>query len=90
MTALSQVEFNELMSSFQEQGLVKRSNGTHFHTPSGKAVCHAQVILEKALNNYDKLKIIDSLEKRDLSNSDFHKIIDTLIDDFQIRDVVHL
>jgi predicted transcriptional regulator len=74
VTALSQVEFNELMSNFQEQGLVKRSNGTHFHTPSGKAVCHAQVILEKALNNYDKLKIIDSLEKRDLSNSDFHKI----------------
>ena len=74
VTALSQVEFNELMSNFQEQGLVKRSNGTHFHTPSGKAVCHAQVILEKALNNYDKLKIIDSLEKRDLSNSDFHKL----------------
>ena len=82
MTALSQVEFNELMSNFQEQGLAKRSNGTHFHTPSGKAVCHAQVILEKALNNYDKLKIIVSLEKRDLSNSDFHKIVDTLIDDF--------
>ena len=67
------------MSSLQEQSLVKRSNGTHFHKPSGKAVCHAQVILEKALNNYDKLKIIDSLE-----------IIDTLIDDFQIRDVLYL
>ena len=74
MTALSQVEFNELMSNFQEQGLVKRSNGTHFHTPSSKAVCHAQVILEKTLKNYDKLKIIDLLEKLDLSNSDFHKL----------------
>jgi hypothetical protein len=59
------------MSSLQEQGIGKRSNGTHFHTPSVKAVCHAQVILEKALNNYDKLKIIDLLEKRDLSNFDF-------------------
>jgi hypothetical protein len=91
VTALNQVEFNERMSSLEEQGLVKRSNRTHFLTPSGKAVCHAQVILEKALNNYDKLKIIDSLEKRqNFSNSDFHKIVDTLIDDFQIRDVLHL
>ncbi|CAN5186508.1 hypothetical protein BH18THE2_BH18THE2_09760 [soil metagenome] len=91
VTALNQVEFNELMSSLQEQGLVRRSNRTHFLTPSGKAVCHAQVILEKALNNYDKLKIIDSLGKRqDLSKSDFHKIIDTLIDDFQIKDILHL
>jgi hypothetical protein len=91
VTALNQVEFNERMSSLEEQGLVKRSNRTHFLTPSGKAVCHAQVILEKALNNYDKLKIIDSLEKRqNFSNSDFHKIVDTLIDDFQITDVLHL
>ena len=90
-TTLNQVEFNELMSSLQEQGLVKRSNRTHFLTPSGKAVCHAQVILEKALNNYDKLKIIDSLAKsQDLSKPDFHKLIDALIDDFQIRDVLHL
>lgn len=78
------------MSSLPEQGLVKRSSGRHFLTPSGKAVCHAQVILEKVLNNYDKLKIIDSLEKRNLSRTDFHKIIDTLIDDFLIRDVIHL
>jgi superfamily II helicase len=91
VTALSQVELNELMSSLEEQGLVKRSNGTHFLTPSGKAVCHAQVILEKAQSNYDKLKIINSLEKRqNFSRSEFHKIVVTLIDDFHIRDVLHL
>jgi hypothetical protein len=91
VTALSQVELNELMSSLEEQGLVKRSNGTHFLTPSSKAVCHAQVILERALNNYDTLKIINSLEKRqNFSRSEFHKIVVTLIDDFHIGDVLHL
>ena len=64
--------------------------GGIFLMPSGKAVCHAKVILEKVLNNYDKLKIINSLEKRNLSRSDFYKIIDALKYDFQIRDVIHL
>lgn len=91
MTALNQVEFDELMSSLQQQGLVKRMNRRHFLKPVDRAVYDTQTILEKALDNYYKLKIIDSLEKRqDLSKSDFHKIIDTLIDDFQVRDVLHL
>jgi hypothetical protein len=66
--------YSELRLTGTRFSKAKESNGTHFHTPSGKAVCHAQVILEKALNNYDKLKIIDLLEKRDLSNFDFHKL----------------
>ena len=36
------------------------------------------------------LKSSTRWKNENLSNSDFHKIIDTLIDDFQIRDVVHL
>ena len=47
VTALNQIEFNELMSSFPGTRFSKAKQWDAFHTPSGKAVCHAQVNIGK-------------------------------------------
>jgi len=41
--------------------LIKRKNGKHDVTAFGKVIYDTQVTIENAINNYWKLKAIDSL-----------------------------
>jgi hypothetical protein len=71
-------------------GLVKRQNGRYLLTAFGKVIYSAQIDLEtkieNALNNYWKLKAIDSLEMPSIEET--YKVISVLIDNEQIKGIL--
>ena len=48
----------------------------------------SQILIETAINNYWKLKVIDSLEPKDLSEDEYAKVVNTLIDNTKIREII--
>ena len=70
-------------------GIVKRKNGKHFLTAFGKVVYDAQVTIKKAVECYWKLKAIDSIDLSDkITVNERDKLIHTLIDDVEIREML--
>ena len=71
-------------------GLVKRQKGRYLLTAFGKVIYSAQIDLEakieNALNNYWKLKAIDSMELT--SHQERNKVISVLIDNQEIESVL--
>jgi hypothetical protein len=78
------------MSGLIKAGLVKRQRGRYLLTAFGKVIYSAQMSLEakieRALNNYWKLKAIDSLEMPSREEND--KVISMLIDNQEIKDIL--
>ena len=86
-TKLTRKQYYSRMSRMTKAGLVKRKNGKHSLTAFGKVVYEAQTTIENAINNYWKLKAVDSIEISDeLPKEEFNKIVDILIDNHQIKD----
>ena len=84
---LTHSSFDTSMSMLQDQNLIERRNGKNLITFLGKAVYNVRILLEKAVNHYHHLKVIDSIiEKQELSMSEFYKIIDIMIEDYQLKD----
>jgi hypothetical protein len=70
-------------------GLIKRKNGRHTLTAFGKVIYDTQITIENAINNYWKLKAIDSLEmSNDLPVEERKKLIDNLIENNGIREIL--
>jgi hypothetical protein len=87
---LSPASFRTSMCILQDQNLVERRNGKYLITFLGRAMYNVQKLLEKAVNHYYQLKVIDSIrEKQDLSMSEFYKIIDIMIQDYQLKDILN-
>jgi hypothetical protein len=78
------------MSCLIKAGLVKRQKGRYLLTAFGKVIYSAQINLETkidhALNNYWKLKAIDSLEMPSREEKD--KVISVLIDNQEIKGIL--
>ena len=70
--------------------LIKRNNGKYSLTSLGKILYDSHSIIEKAQENYWKLKAIDSLEiaHNTLPQEEHSKIIDTLIDNHEIKEIL--
>ena len=85
---LTRKQFYTRISRLIKIGLVKRSSGKYFLTAYGSVVYDAQKIIENAHANYWKLKAIDSLEvaQDERSVRERKKIIDTLIDDKELKE----
>ena len=89
-TGLTPSSFHTSMSMLQDQNLIERRNGKYLITFLGKAVYNVRILLEKAVNHYYHLKVIDSIiEKQELSMSEFYKIIDIMIEDHQLKDILN-
>ena len=89
-TGLSPSSFHTSMSMLLDQNLIERRNGKYIITFLGKAVYNVRILLEKAVNHYYHLKVIDSIrEKQELSMSEFYKIIDIMIEDYQLKDILN-
>ena len=87
---LTHSSFDTSMSMLQDQNLIERRNGKYLITFLGKAVYNVRILLEKAVNHYHHLKVIDSIiEKQELSMSEFYKIIDIMIEDYQLKDILN-
>jgi hypothetical protein len=65
-----------------KNGLVKRKNGKYFLTSFGKIVYGAQLLIEKAVEQYWALKAIDSLEmsNNNILTEERNKIISILLE----------
>jgi predicted transcriptional regulator len=78
-------------SCMTKVGLIKRVKGKYFLTSLGKVVYEAESMIENALNDYWKLKAIDSLEdtpNMKLPTEEHSKIVDTLIDNQKIKETL--
>lgn len=88
---LTRKQYYSRMSRMIKVGLIKRKNGKYFLTSLGKIVYEAQAMIENALNDYWKLKAIDSLEGAlniELPTEERSKILDTLIDNHHIKEIL--
>jgi len=70
-------------------GLIKRMKGRFSLTSFGVIVYHAQLIVEKGMNNYWKLKAIDSIQSSaEIGEHERMKLIKTIIDDSGIERIL--
>jgi hypothetical protein len=89
-TKLTRKQYYSRMSTLMKAGLIKRMNGKYTLTAFGKLIYYnALIIMENASSRYWKLKTIDSLEMSyDLPVEERKKIIDSFIDNEEIKDVL--
>jgi hypothetical protein len=86
---LSRKQYYSRMSSLRNAGLIKRKKGKYILTAFGKIIYHDLVGMEDAVSNYWKFKVIDSLEmSKDLTAREHKKIIHSLIDNQEIKDIL--
>jgi hypothetical protein len=91
--SLSSKQFYLRISALINAGLVKRDRNRVFSLTSfGKVLYSALSLVELAASNYEKLKAIDSIQAilymdKTAGNESF-KVVDTLIDNRQIKDIL--
>jgi predicted transcriptional regulator len=87
---LTRKQYYSRMSRLVQAGLVKRQKGRYLLTAFGKVIYSAQMNLESkienALDNYWKLKAIDSLEMP--SREETGKVICALIENEEIKSIL--
>jgi len=82
---ITRKQYYSRMSDLVKAGLIMRKNGrNYFLTSFGKVVYEAHILIGKGIQNYWKLKVIDSLiesSSNGLTIEERNKIIDSLIED---------
>ena len=77
------------MDHLSRQGLVARKNGKYHLTTVGQIIYELQNVIGIAVNDYWKLKAIDSLRLQDqLPEDQIAKLIDTLVENQDLRDII--
>jgi hypothetical protein len=85
---LTRKQYYSRMSDFTNAGLILRKNGKYFLTSFGKVVYEAQELIGKAIQHLSKLKAIDSIESSEFPASELSKLVDTLINNSQIKKIL--
>jgi predicted transcriptional regulator len=88
---LTTKQYYSRISKLTKADLIKRKNGKYSLTVLGKIVYEAHTIIGKALNYYWKLKAIESIEVSSsvkIPKEDLSQLINTLIDNQQIKDII--
>jgi predicted transcriptional regulator len=84
-------QYYSRMAKLTKADLVRRKNGKYVLTLVGRIVYDSQLVIGKALNYYWKLQALDSIQTSStagLPKEELSKLIDTLIDDYQIKDIL--
>jgi predicted transcriptional regulator len=88
-TKLTRKQYYSRLSRMTRAGLIRRKNGNYILTTFGRVVYESKVTLDIALNNYWKLKAIDSVEiSNELPKEEQHKLIETLLDNEDLRAII--
>lgn len=85
-TNLSRKQYYSRISAIVDAGLVTRKNKKYYLTSLGKIVYRLQTTTQNALNNYWKLRAIDSFAG--VSEREQEQVIETLIDDENLRELL--
>ena len=87
---ITRKQFYSRLSSLTKAGLVKRKQGKYSMTAFGKVVYDSVRAIENAFNIYWKLKAIDSIGiSNELPKEEYSKIVDALIDNYEIKDMLN-
>ena len=87
--ALTRKQFYTRTSQLLHAGLIHRNKGSFSLTSLGIIVYHAQLIIEAGVNNYWKLKAIDSIESSgEIVEQERVKIIKTILDDNTVQNIL--
>ncbi len=88
-TKLTRKQYYSRLARMTRAGLVRRKNGKYILTTFGKIVYECQLTIANALNNYWKLKAIDSLEtSNELPKEEQQKLIETLLDNQELKEIL--
>lgn len=86
---ITRKQYYSRLSKLINAGLIKRSNGRLILTAFGKLVYQVQKTIEDASANQWKLRAIDSIElSDDLPTEERRKLLESLIDNKQIREIL--
>lgn len=88
---LSLKQYYLRMAKLTKADLIRRKNGRYFLTLMGRIVYDSQMTIGKALNYYWNLQALDSIQTSStagLPKEELFKLVDTLIDDYQIKDIL--
>jgi DNA-binding Lrp family transcriptional regulator len=84
---LSRKQYYSRISAMVKNGLIKRHSGRYYFTALGKVVYCCITIVKNALNNFYDLKAVEVTEAHTkLSNEEFTKLLDALIDNQQVKE----
>jgi hypothetical protein len=83
-------QYYSRMAELIDAGLITRRNGKYLLTSFGKVVYAAQMLIGKALQDFWKLKAIDSIGSsgQGLTLEERSKIIDSLILEDELREIL--
>ena len=83
---LSRKQYYSRVAAMMATGLIKRQSGIYYLTPFGKVIYCCIMIVKSALKNYYSLKAVEYIEGSGFSNEDFSKLVNTLIDNRQVKE----
>ena len=88
-TGLSKKQYYLRTRQLLKTGLIQRNKGRFLLTCLGAVVYHAQLVVEKGVSNYWKLKAIDSIQSSaEIGEHERTKLIKTIIDDSGIESIL--
>jgi hypothetical protein len=88
---LSTKQYYSRISGLIAAGLIKKKQGQYCLTALGKVVYDAYTVMGKALSYYWKMKAIESIQSSaglELAIEDRQLLIESLIDNHQVRDIL--
>ena len=85
---LSSKQYYSKISGMMAAGLIKRKNGRYYLTPFGKVIYCCIMIAKNALEDYYKLKAVESIEGSGLPNEEFDNLVNALIDNKQVKELL--
>jgi hypothetical protein len=88
---LTTKQYYSRISGLMKADLIKKSKGCYSLTLLGKIVYDAHLNIGRALNNYWKLKALDSIQTSaigQLPEEEFMRLADTLLDNHQIKNIL--
>jgi predicted transcriptional regulator len=90
---LTRRQYYSIMKKLIDTGLVKRISGNYSLTSFGKITFYIQVKkIETAIKYYSELKAVDSIiksvEGKELPVEEYRRIIDNLIDNYEIKTIL--
>ena len=83
---LNRRQYYSRISAMMATDLIKRQRGIYYLTPFGKVIYCCIMIAQSALKNYYNLKAVEYTEGSGFSNEDLSKLVDTLIDNQQVKE----
>lgn len=86
---LTRKQYYSRLFKLVQCGLIKRTDNKYFLTALGRVMYDAQATIENALNNYWKIKAIDSFKiAKGIPLEEQKRLIETLIQDQEIKNIL--